>query len=271
MKVKIESAYPFLHKVKNEINNEIIKTFSVPVRYEDKGTACHIVGYLDSDGKNGITGIERAYNEYLSKNGGKLSVTFDVDGLGKVLAGMSKKITDNNFTSKAGVVLTIDKKVQIIAEKALSDSFIKSGCALVMHVDTGEIHALASIPTFNQNNVAASLNDENSPFINKALQSYAAGSVFKPIVAAAALENGYDSERQYECTGEIKVGDTVFGCYNHTAHGKVNMKTALEESCNTYFINLIMQTDTDLLLSLCKSIGFGKEDILASTIKSVSE
>lgn len=270
LKEKIEKGFPFLCEVNSEINNEIIKTFSVPERYTDEGFACHIIGYLDADKKNGITGIERSYNQYLSKNSGSLSVKFDVDGLGRALAGMDKQITDNNFTSKAGVVLTIDKKVQLIAEDALKNSNIRSGCAAVMHIDTGEIFALASVPVFNQNDVAASLNLENSPFINKVLQSYSAGSVFKPIVAAAALENGYDCEKKYECMGEIKIGDTIFECYNHKAHGEVNMKTALAESCNTYFVNLIMQTDTDYLLTLCKSMGFGNQDILASTVKGAA-
>lgn len=270
LKEKIEDGYPFLCEVKKEINNEIIKTFSVPTRYTDDGLACHIIGYLDSDGENGVTGVERAYNEYLKQNSGSLKVSFDVDGLGRVLAGMKKEINDNNFTSKAGVVLTVDKKVQQITESALKNSNIKSGCAAVMHIDTGEIFALASVPSYNQNNVAASLNEGNSPFVNKALQSYSAGSVFKPIVAAAALENGYNSEAEYECTGEITVGDTVFECYNHKAHGKVDMKKALADSCNTYFVNLIMNTDADYLLSLCRNIGFSQSDVLASTVKTAS-
>lgn len=263
---KISDGYPFLLKTEKEINNELIRTFSVPIRYSESSLACHIVGYTDSKGTSGVSGIEKGYNEYLKENSGTLKVSFDVDALGRVLAGMDKTVTDNNFSSKAGVVLTIDKNIQRICENALKNSRIESGCAVVMHISSGEILALSSVPAFDRNNLAEYLSAENSPFVNKALQSYAAGSVFKAVVGAVAIENGYDYTLEYECTGEITVGDTVYTCFDKTCHEKVDMQKALEVSCNTYFINLIMQTDTDLLLSLCKSIGFSQSDTLCNGI-----
>ncbi len=270
LREKIESGYPFICQVDEEINNEYIRTFSVSERYSGENLAVHLTGYCDSTGQTGITGIERAFNAYLSENSGRLTVTFDVDAVGRVLAGMNKTVNDSGYSSKAGVVLSIDSNVQRIAEEALENSRIKSGCAIVMHVHTGELLAMASVPEFDRSNVAASLRLDNSPLVNKALTAYSVGSVFKPIVAAAALENGYDPKEKYECKGEITIGDRCFSCYNHKAHGKVDMTGALESSCNTYFINLIMKADTDLLLSLCRQMGFGQKDILASTIAGAS-
>ncbi len=270
LREKIESGYPFVCQIDEEINNEYIRTFSVSRRYSAEGLAVHLTGYCDSAGQTGITGIERACNAYLSENSGKLTVTFDVDAVGRVLAGMNKTVNDSGYSSKAGVVLSIDSNVQKIAETALENSRIKSGCAVVMHVHTGEILAMASVPEYDRNNVAASLYEDNSPLVNKALTAYSVGSVFKPVVAAVALESGYDPEEKYECTGEITLGDRSFSCYNHKSHGEVDMTAALEESCNTYFINLIMKTDSDLLLSLCRQMGFGERDILASTIAGAS-
>ncbi len=267
---KIESGFPFTLETGQEINNELIRTFDVPERYDGSGLACHVTGYLDSEGENGVTGIESAYNALLKSSGGTLTVRFQTDALGRVLAGGDKTVTDEGFTSKAGVVLTLDKDVQTLAEKALEDSDIESGCALVMHADTGEILAMASVPRYDRNNVAASLNEENSPLVNKALQSYSAGSVFKAVIAAAAIENGADPEKTYDCKGEIRVGDSTFACYNHKSHGEVDMTKALEESCNTYFVNLIMEIDTDYLLKLCRDMGFGESVELASTIKASS-
>ncbi|MGN0468582.1 MAG: peptidoglycan D,D-transpeptidase FtsI family protein [Acutalibacteraceae bacterium] len=266
---KIESGKPFTAEVKEEINNELVRTFAVPERYSDD-CACHLVGYVDSSGQNGLSGIEKAYNPLLSAESGSLSVSFSVDANGKVLAGLDKTVNDNNFNSKAGVVLTIDKTVQQIAENALKNSKIKSGCALVMHVDTGEIYAMASVPTFDRNAVYKSLRQENSPLINKALQSYSVGSVFKPIIAACALESSVKTDFEYECTGKITVGDTVFNCYDSKAHGKQNMTKALENSCNTYFINLIKNIDSDYLLSVCRSLGFGSETELADALCSAA-
>ncbi len=264
---KITDGYPFTLKVKEKINNELIRTFSVPIRYSENSLASHIVGYVNSDGE-GVTGIEKSYDNYLKENCGKLTVNFQIDAVGRVLAGMNKTVNDYNFSSKAGVVLSLDKDIQSLTENALKSSKIKSGCAIVMKAHTGELLALSSVPDFNRNNVAESFDKDNSPLVNKALSPYSPGSVFKPLVAAAALENGISETYTYECTGEIKIGDTVFSCYNHNAHGKINMTEALEESCNTYFVNLIMKTDAELLMSLCEKTGILNSTELAPSIIS---
>lgn len=268
LKEKISDGYPFICQVSEEINNEFIRTFSVSRRYSADSLGVHLIGYCDSTGQDGITGIEKSYNAYLKENGGKLRVTFDVDAVGRVLAGMDKTIYDDGYSSKAGVVLSIDSAIQKIAEDALESSKIESGCAIVMHAHTGEILAMASYPEYDQSNVAASLDRENSPLVNKALKAYSVGSVFKSLVAACALENGIDEKEKYCCTGQITIGDRVFSCYNHTAHGEIDMTGALENSCNTYFINLISKIDVDLLLSLCKKCGLESEDVLAPSIIS---
>ncbi|MCM1363931.1 MAG: penicillin-binding protein 2 [Faecalibacterium sp.] len=263
---KISSGKPLALETDREYNSELIRTFSIPIRYNQNGLAVHLVGYLDSTGQNGLSGIEKAYNEYLKQNSGTLSVSFEVDATGRALIGLDKVINDNNFNSKAGVVLSIDKNIQRTVESALSESKIKSGCALVMHVDTGEIHAMASVPTYSQSNVAQSLNEENSPLINKSLQSYSVGSIFKPLVAAAALESGISKDFTYECKGSVTVGDVTFKCYSDKKHGKENMTQALENSCNTYFINLLEQIDADYLLEVCRSLGFSSTTEIAQSI-----
>lgn len=267
IKDKIHKGLPFIIESEETVNTEFVRTFSVPQRYSDDLTAVHLIGYTDKD-KKGVSGIEKAFDSFLTENSGKLTVTFDCDRTGRILAGMDKRINDINFTSKAGVVLSIDKDIQKITEAALSESGIKSGTAIVMKVHTGEILALASYPTYNPAKVAEAINGENSPLLNKALYAYSPGSVFKPLVAAAALEHGISSDFTYECKGEIRVGDRKFSCYNHNAHGKINMTEALEESCNTYFVNLIMHTDTELLISLCERLGITRSVTLASTIVS---
>ncbi len=270
LKEKLTKGYPFVTTVQKEINNEFIRTFSVPLRYSGQQLATHLIGYLNSEGTDGVSGIEKAYNTFLKENSGTLSVSFEVDALGRVLAGMDKYINDDDFSSDAGVVLTLDERIQRIAEEELADSTIESGCAVVMHVNNGEILAMASVPDYDPNNVADYLNKENSPFVNKALRSYTVGSVFKPIIAAAALENGADPEEEYECEGSVRIGDRVFSCYNQKKHGRMNMETALQNSCNTYFINLIMKTDVEYLLELCKSMGLGQQDGIADGISASS-
>lgn len=266
---RMSDGYPFLCRVKEEINNEHIRTFSVPERYGEDILAPHIIGYLDSE-KKGVSGIEKAYDSYLTENGGKLTVSFQVDAVGRVLAGMDKTVTDSNFSSKAGVVLTLDSRIQNIAESALRDSRIESGAVIVMKAGTGELLAVASAPDFNPDRVGDSLKAENSPLVNKALCSYSVGSVFKSVVAAFALEKGISADEVYECKGEITVGDTTFRCFNGTAHGETDMASALENSCNTYFINLSRRLDADGLLELCRRLGFGEGDALAPSMETSS-
>ena len=266
LREKIENASPFIIETDEEINNELIRTFSVPERYSVDQLAAHLIGYTDSSGKVGVSGIEKAYNNYLSQNSGKLTVSFQVDAVGRVLAGMDKYIDDENFTSMAGVVLTIDKEVQKITETALKNSRVKSGSAIVMKVHTGEILAMASVPKFDPNNLAESLTADDSPFVNKALMSYSVGSIFKPVVAACALENGISPDSEYECKGEITIGDKVFRCYDNKSHGKINMTEALEVSCNCYFIELISKVDIDHLLKICSVMGLGNKQTLAPSL-----
>lgn len=268
LRQKIESGFPFIVEVNEEIDNEYIRTFSVPVRYSSNSTAVHLIGYTNNNGAMGVTGIERAFNNYLTENSGKLSVSFQVDAVGRVLAGMDKYISDTGFSSKSGVVLTLDKHIQEITETALENSRIQSGCAIVMKVNTGEIIALASVPEYDPNNVAKSLTAENSPFINKSTMSYSVGSIFKPVVAACAMESGISPDLKYECCGKIKVGDKTFRCYDNKSHGTINMTQALTLSCNTYFVNLIYKLDVDLLLKLCSMMGLGEKITLASNIVS---
>lgn len=266
----IQNGSPFAVEVDEAVNNDFLRTFKVPVRYSENAAAVHLIGYVSSDGKIGLSGIEKAYNGLLRENSGMLTVSFEVDAKGRVLAGMDKFVNDSNFNSQAGIVLTLDSRIQKITEDALIESCIKNGCALVMQIDSGEILALSSVPVYDPRDVAASLVEEGSPLVNKALQQYSVGSVFKPIVAAAALENGADSEAEYECEGSLTLGDKTFSCYNSTAHGKVNMQTALEKSCNCYFINLMDEIDTDYLLKLCSDIGIGKADSIADGLSAAS-
>ncbi|MDO4381446.1 MAG: hypothetical protein Q4D20_11320, partial [Clostridia bacterium] len=152
----IKSKRPFSAEVKTKINNEYIRTFEIPVRYTSS-LACQLVGYTDPQTGEGISGIEKGYNDFLKENGGKLSVSFEVDAAGGVLQGFDKEIRDENFSSKGGVVLTVDRKIQTITEKSLEKSKIKSGCVVVMHALTGEVLALANKPSFDRNDLAAAL------------------------------------------------------------------------------------------------------------------
>ncbi|MBQ7598066.1 MAG: penicillin-binding protein 2 [Clostridia bacterium] len=244
---------PCLAKAAQQVETPFVRTFSVPVRRGDSALAAHLIGTLDGE-NHGSGGIEKAFDALLRRYSGSLSVRFSVDAAGRVLPGEAKEILDANFNSKGGVALTIDSEMQRVTEAALQNSRIQSGCAVIMDVQTGEIRAMASVPSFDTEAANPSL----SPFTNKALGAYSVGSVFKPLLAAFALEHGVKRSFSYTCTGTCQIGETQFQCFGKKAHGKQTMKEALENSCNTYFIRLMQKIDETAFLSFCETLGFSR-------------
>lgn len=260
----IESGTPQVIDVPAVLGGDEIRTFQVPQRCSGP-LAAHLIGTLDAAG-HGTSGIEKGCDAVLCASSGSLAVRFPVDARGRALAGYDKTVLDQNFDSPAGVVLTLDKTVQSIAEQALADGGIRSGCVLVSDAETGEVLAMASRPVFDRGDLSAALDDEDAPLLNRALLPYAAGSVFKPLVAAFALEHGVPAKTTFTCTGTRTVSGTDFHCYGHTAHGKQTMAQALENSCNCYFIDLLSTLNAGEFLSFCTSFGLGTRTDLGGGI-----
>lgn len=256
-------------------NTPEIKYITTYERYEEEQPAVHLIGYISPDEKKGVSGIEKSFDELLSKNSGKISVSFGVDGTGKALIGEGISINDENYNSPAGIMLTLDKRLQKIAETALDTYDIEMGAVVVLKADTSEILALASRPIFDPNNPSASLKAENAPFLNRALMAYSVGSVFKPVVASAAIESGINEDLQSECKGYVQIGNNRFRCYNRSGHGVLDMAGAIAESCNTYFIELAAQVGYEKVYSMATAFGFGREiklsDGLVSAAGSIPE
>ena len=248
-----------LHLSKKYNENQI-KSISVTNRYSSNQPCVHLIGHLDETG-SGAMGLEKAYNDYLAMNNGELKATWNSDAIGNILLGEGINFKSINYMSPAGIQLTIDLDIQNISETALTNNNIEKGAVVVLNSHTNEILAMASVPTFNPNNISLSLENKDSPFINRALTPYSVGSVFKPFVACCGIENNIDLI--YNCNGNITVGGTVFKCNNGTAHGIVNADTAMQYSCNCYFIALGQQVGKEKFLSLCDNFGFGKSVELA--------
>ena len=174
-----------------------------------------------------------------------------------MLAGGNILVKENEYYSKQGVCLTLDIDIQRLVENCLDRCGLECGAAVVLDVDTGEIKAAASRPVIDANNLTNSLKSPNSPFINRAYTSYSVGSVFKPLVAAVALENGLSPGLTFRCDGSVSTGGVVFNCHKEEGHGVVDMRAAIMDSCNVYFINLAQKIDPAVLLSAAESMCFG--------------
>lgn len=236
------------------IEGEGIYNFSFPKRYSENTAASHIIGYIN--GGEGVFGIEKSYNSFLTENGSKIFVSYYTDGMGKLL--LSEDIIFKNEVcfEKSGVVLTIDYDIQLLTEKALSKG-TKKGAAVVMDVKSGEILACASVPTIDPNNIADYLDSKDSPFLNRAFSAYTVGSTWKLVVAAAAIESGISPEETFECTGKTEVDGRIYKCHWEMGHGKIDMQKALEISCNPYFINLALKVGGEKILETARNLGFG--------------
>lgn len=259
---KLRGTSPFVAVVSDgSLEGDGVTVFKTESRYAANSVASHTVGHLDSSG-HGACGIESSYDDYLSSVSGKLTATFQINAGGRSLSGTEPEITDTTGDSRAGVVLTIDTDIQLIAERAAANH-ISRGAVVIMEVPSGKIRASVSMPGYSQTNVAASLNDDAAPLINRAMTAYDIGSIFKLVVAAAALESGIPPEYAYECTGCVEVGDNIFHCSNRSGHGVIDMAHAISTSCNTYFINLAQMLGGDTLIEYARRFGIGEQIELA--------
>lgn len=266
---RLSHGKPIITRVSNNFSSATGATiFQVSKRYGEEPLAPHIIGYLDSGNQNGIAGLEKVFDNWLKKEESVRSITYDVDASGRVLAGNKPVIQENSRNSQHGVKLTIDTTIQQIAQHAAKQ--INSGAVVVMEVETGAIRAVVSTPAFHPEQISKSLTDDGSPFINRAFRGYSLGSIFKIVTAAAAIENQVFIEEPFVCTGSTTAGGTEFRCYQETAHGEVTMESALEKSCNSYFIQLALAVGKEKLLAQAQKMGLGQVNKLADGLVSAS-
>ncbi len=252
---------PFLCKLKTgDINDPMTPVTEVMLRYSDDQPARHIIGY-DSD--SGGCGIDGLYSDFIKSHSTVTRVTYSVNAMGNVLDGADIIISDGTENT-GGVVLSIDSKLQEICERAMDK--IPRGAVVVMDVKTGDIIASVSRPVYDTNDLADYIDRDDAPFVNRAFSAYSAGSVFKTVIAAAALEHGISEEFSVKCTGKTHVGSQEFNCHYWAGHGILDMRQAMKESCNPYFIRLGENIPVNMLEEFIKSCGFGQEYDLGGII-----
>ena len=258
-----------------------IKIKAEPLRnYVYKDLMSHTLGYLGEISKSklkntnnlfysqgdfvGKNGLENIFESTLRGKKGNKEVEVDVSG--------RELKTIRRLPSESGnnLILTLDVKVQAELEKAMTSTpeKIVNGSAVVIKVQTGEILAIASKPTFDPNEFAEGItsgswrkliNDEMHPLQNRSIHSqYPPGSTYKIAVAYAALEEGViDPETTIYCPGHFKLGRGRYRCWKKSGHGAVNLHDALVQSCDVYFYTLGHRMGIDTLARYAKKFGFG--------------
>lgn len=245
-----------------------IDVFRTEKRYGADTLAEHTVGFLDGSGV-GVSGIESAFDDFLSGASGSLKAAYTVTARGNSIAGISPEISDTTFLSRSGVVLTLDADIQQSAESA-AEKHIERGAVVVMEVSSGDIKAMVSVPSVDSAHISDYLDRDDSPLLNRAVSAYDVGSVFKLVVAAAAMEAGISSDFTYCCTGSVDVGNNCFHCSNRSGHGELDMYKALAVSCNTYFIELARTVGGEQIVACAEKLGFGHELTLCDDYRTIA-
>ena len=267
-----------------------------PVRSYTSGTlASHILGYAsqisadeyetrkntyDQNDIIGKTGIEYVFEEYLKGKNGTKQIDMDVDGT------TTAEYISEEAVAGSDVVLTIDANLQKVTEEALAANIqkissggfgkvydAKAGACVVMNVNTGEVLAMASYPTYNPADFVGGISNENwakyrddeaKPLVDKAIQnSYSPGSTFKMITAIAGLESGViNLNTRINDTGVYtKYSDYQPKCWYYTdyhrGHGYLDVSGAIEKSCNYFFYETADRMGIDTLVRFAKYFGLG--------------
>ncbi len=225
-------------------------------RYYPMGKlAAQILGFVGTDDR-GLSGLELYFDSMLKSAVEPQLIETDMAG-----RPIFSSVLENNKAKKmAAVYLTIDNRIQFVAEKALdramSDTGAKSAAAIVLDVKSGEVLAMVSRPTFDPNYF---YNYQPADWSNRAVSTiYEPGSTFKPVVAAAAVNEGviqpYSLLNDF---GRIKVDDREIKNSEGKAYGSVSFLTVITKSLNTGMVEVGLAMGPERINQYLKAFGFG--------------
>ena len=238
--------------------------------YEMGPAGAQIFGYVGAPSEpvpnapfmtTGITGLEKRFNEELTGIPGQTVMI--TNAVGRV-TGEDKSQFKTAVTGK-DLLTTINYK----AQQAMYDALMqhRAGCGVALDINTGDILAMVSTPSFDPNMFGADDGDEYigslrkdnmKPFMNKTIEGlYPPGSTFKIVVALAALEAGaITPNEKIFCPGHWDYGDRRYHCWEAKGHGWVNLADALKHSCDIYFYQLALRIGIDSIKDMAIKLGF---------------
>ncbi len=248
-------------------------------RYPALGLGAHLLGYVGEVGEAqvaegglrpgtivGQSGVERMYDAQLLGTDGERRVM--VNSVGREVTTLEEVAPSEGRRLQ----LTIDLDLQREAERAFH-ALGYEGAAAFLDPRSGEVLALVSLPAYDPNDFATGIDrdtwtrlntDRLRPLQNRAIQGrYSPGSTFKAVVAAAALEEGVITpDFTVTCRGGATFYGRFFQCHKRGGHGTVDLRHAIEQSCNTYFYTVGNMVGIDRLHKWAVALGLtGKTGI----------
>lgn len=267
------------------LEEQIHLTASTKRYYPNNTLACHVIGFVNSDG-DGVYGIESYYNDILKGTSG--SYITSQGGWGNDMPDSYENyLSDEDGLS---VITTIDSYIQYELESVLEETLAvnKAGnraSGIVMDVNTGGILAMATVGGYDLNEpytlteyyqtaldaagFAEGTTEYKTEFYNQlytmwnnkaVTELYEPGSTFKIITSAMALELGVvTTSDNFTCSGSINIEgySSPISCHKRTGHGKLNFASALQQSCNPAFVNMGFRIGRDNFYNYFKMFGYG--------------
>ena len=259
-----------------------IRIRAEPLRnYVFNNLASHTLGYLGEISKAslerlkdpayrqgdfvGKNGLENIYESLLRGKKGYKEVEVDVSGRELKTLRKIPPESGNNL------ILTLDVKIQEELEKLMTETAEQNmnGSVVVMKVQTGEIIAITSKPSFDPNKFAAGISpknwrdlvtDEWHPLQNRSIHGqYPPGSTYKIVTAIAGLGEGViKPDTSIFCPGHFELGRGRYRCWKKSGHGFMNLHDALVQSCDVYFYTIGHRLGIDTIAKYAKRFGLGR-------------
>ncbi|MBE7496484.1 MAG: penicillin-binding protein 2 [Verrucomicrobiaceae bacterium] len=251
--------------------------------YPKGALACHLLGYVslpddqrssaeERKGWNyfvpdefGVAGVEKSFDEHLR---GKPGVrTMQKDRRGRMVGekGYEPPRKGND------VYLTIDARMQVVAEKALRDGKVGRGSVVVIDVTNGEVMAMASVPSYDPNKFIPSISqadwddlnaNKTNPLMNRSVSAYTPGSTFKIPISFAGCLAGIQMNG-YNCGGAVSYGGTTMQCWiqrqSGGAHGYLKLSDAIMKSCNCFFYQYGNAAKISRITEIGRMLGVGEK------------
>ncbi len=253
----------------DEVSAKKIESFHLPGvslykeqwRYYPGTTmAANVLGFVGSDGKNllGRYGLEKYYEGELNRNDENLNVNF----FAEIFSDINKTLGDDK-QAEGDLISTIEPSVQLFLEKQLKalqkEWNPDSSGAVIINPATGEIYAMASLPTFDPNN----FNLEKSPrvYSNPLVENvYEMGSIIKPLTMAAGIDSGtVTATSTYNDKGFLELNGSKISNFDFKGRGVVDMQEVLNQSLNTGAATVALRMGNDLFSKYMLDYGLGDE------------
>ncbi len=212
------------------------------------------------DFRVGKTGIERKLEDLLRGSAGTSRI--EVNSAGRVMRELGRSEGRNG----ADLQLTVGDDLQKYAQYRLQG---ESAAAVVMDVQSGDLHAMASTPGFDPNLFIYGISSKDwnalrdnpyRPLADKTISGvYPPGSTFKMVVALTALEEGVIEPDEFiNCPGYYDLGNRRFHCWRRGGHGRVDLSNSLKQSCDVYYYEISQRVGIEKIATMARRLGLGE-------------